>query len=99
MPGRPPINIQDSFLFGTLKEGGEVAVALTTGKYFSAKVVRFDRFAVVFETAKQRMLVYKHAIVSIVEDLDVAMARDARQSRPAPRRAAVGGPRRAATQW
>ncbi len=99
MPGpRHQINIQDSFLFGALKEEYEVAVALVTGKFFKGKVKRFDRYAVVFETPKERMLVYKHAIVSIVEDLAVAAARDSRP-RAAVRRPPPGGPRRAATQW
>ncbi len=98
MPGRRALNIQGGFLVGALKEENEVAVALTTGKFFKGRVKRFDRYAVVFETPKECMLVYKHAIVSIVEDLSVAAARESRQTGRL-RRPPVGGPRRAASSW
>jgi len=62
---RGPINIQDGFLFQSLKENRELAIALTTGKFFKGTVRRFDRFAVVFMTSNQEILVYKHGIISI----------------------------------
>ncbi len=93
MPGPRPINIQDGFLFVSLKENREVAVALTTGKAFRGTVKRFDRFAVIFEASGQEILVYKHAIVSI-GDVPGAAARDSRPP-SAIRRPPVGGQRRA----
>lgn len=61
----PNINIQDGFLFQSLKENREVAVALTSGKFFKGTIKRFARFAVIFLTSGQEILVYKHGIISI----------------------------------
>ncbi len=62
-----PINIQDSFLFGSLKEGRILAFSLVTGKAIKGQIKRFDRYAVVVETGGLETLVYKHAIVGITE--------------------------------
>ena len=69
-PRRPrtkPINIQDGFLFGSLKEGRELAFALVTGKAIKGLIKRFDRYVVVVESGSQEILIYKHAIVGITE--------------------------------
>ncbi len=69
-PKRPrskPINIQDSFLFGSLKEGKTLAFALVTGKALKGQIKRFDQYAVIVDTGDQEILVYKHAIVGITE--------------------------------
>ncbi len=97
MPGTRPINIQDSFLFQSLKEDRELAVCLTTGKAFKGIVRRFDRFAVIFETSGQEILVYKHGIISIGDVPGAAVRTNSRP--PVTPRRAVGGPRRAASQW
>ncbi len=69
--GRPaakrPINIQDSFLFGSLKEGRILVFALVTGKQIKGMIKRFDRYAVVVDDGAQDILIYKHAIVGITE--------------------------------
>ncbi len=62
---RPAPNIQDGFLFGNLKEGRVVALALTSGKAISGRIRRFDRYAILIETRGRETLVYKHAIVAI----------------------------------
>lgn len=69
-PHRPrtkPINIQDSFLFGSLKEERVLAFSLVSGKAIKGRIKRFDRYIVLVETDVQEIMVYKHAIVAITE--------------------------------
>lgn len=66
-PAKRPINIQDSFLFGSLKEGKVLVFALVTGKQLKGLIKRFDRYAVVVDDGTQDILIYKHAIVGITE--------------------------------
>ena len=60
-----PINIQDGFLFESLKEGRTLVFALVTGKQLKGRIKRFDRYAIIVEGGPQEMLVYKHAISAI----------------------------------
>jgi host factor-I protein len=62
---KPSINIQDGFLFQSLKDGRAMAFELITGKHLEGRIRRFDRFAVVVESAGREILVYKHAIATI----------------------------------
>jgi host factor-I protein len=62
---KPSINIQDGFLFQSLKDGRAVSVDLVTGGRLEGRIRRFDRFAVVIETQGHEVLVYKHAIATI----------------------------------
>lgn len=62
---KPSINIQDGFLFQSLKDGRAMALELVTGKRLEGKIRRFDRFAVVVEAGGRETLVYKHAIATI----------------------------------
>jgi host factor-I protein len=64
--GKHNINIQDGFLFQNLKEAQTMHVELVTGKSLLGKLKRFDRFAVVIESEGNEILVYKHAISTIV---------------------------------
>ncbi len=67
-PARPrakPINIQDGFLFESLKEGRIVVFVLVTGKQVRGRIKRFDRYAVLLDDGQQESLVYKHAISGI----------------------------------
>ena len=59
------INIQDGFLFQSLKEAREMRVALVTGDLLGGRLRRFDRFAIVLEKDGQETLIYKHAIATI----------------------------------
>lgn len=59
------INIQDGFLFQNLKESQTMRVELVTGRSLVGRLKRFDRFAVVIESAGTEILVYKHAISTI----------------------------------
>lgn len=59
------INIQDGFLFQSLKEGHLMEFNLVTGKTLTGRLKRFDRFAVVIEVETKEILVYKHAISTV----------------------------------
>lgn len=65
------INIQDGFLFQSLKSGAEVILELATGGRLTGKLKRFDRFAIVVESGGHEILVYKHGIVSIAAEAPV----------------------------
>ncbi|MEM8929825.1 MAG: RNA chaperone Hfq [Acidobacteriota bacterium] len=64
---RHNINIQDGFLFQSLKEARQMTFELANGKILEGRLKRFDRFAVVVDTGNREFLVYKHAIVTITE--------------------------------
>lgn len=59
------INIQDGYLFNSLRSGALLEVQLLTGERLEGRLRRFDRFALILETAEGEILVYKHGIVSI----------------------------------
>ena len=59
------INIQDGYLFQSLKEGQTMSLELVTGNTLLGRLKRFDRFAVVIETQGKEILIYKHAIATI----------------------------------
>jgi len=62
---KPSINIQDGFLYHSLRSGTTVAVQLITGEKLEGKVKRFDRFAIILDLGGLETMVYKHGIVSI----------------------------------
>ncbi len=64
---RHNINIQDGFLFQSLKEGRQMTFELGSGKRLQGRLKRFDRFAIVVDTGVQEIMVYKHAISHIIE--------------------------------
>jgi host factor-I protein len=59
------INIQDGYLFQSLKEGQTMVLELVTGSHLLGRLKRFDRFAVVIESDAKEILIYKHAIATI----------------------------------
>jgi host factor-I protein len=59
------INIQDGFLFQSLKTSQLMSCELVNGRSLEGRIKRFDRFAVVFERGGEEILVYKHAIATI----------------------------------
>lgn len=64
---RHNINIQDGFLFQSLKDARTMTFDLVTGKSLVGRLRRFDRFAVVVDTGTHEYLVYKHAIATICD--------------------------------
>ena len=59
------INIQDGFLFQSLKEAVPLEVHLSHGDPIMGRLKRFDRFAIVVDSGSAEVLVYKHAIAFI----------------------------------
>ena len=59
------INIQDGFLFHSLRSGVTIAVQLITGERLEGKLKRFDRFAIILDLGGLEVMVYKHGVVSI----------------------------------
>jgi len=59
------INIQDGYLFQTLKEERRLTVELINGKSYAGLLRRFDRFALILDTEGREVLIYKHAISTI----------------------------------
>lgn len=75
------MNIQDSFLNQTRKEGGEVKFVMVDGSSLIGQVKGFDNFTVVVQSRNAQHLLYKHAISQIIsrrpqkrEDADEATA-------------------------
>ncbi len=62
---RKPVNIQDGFLFESLKENRLLLFALVTGDQIKGWIRRFDQFTVLVDTGKQEILIYKSAISGI----------------------------------
>lgn len=62
---KPSINIQDGFLFHSLRSGATIAIQLVTGERLEGKLRRFDRFAIILDVSGLEILIYKHGIVSI----------------------------------
>jgi host factor-I protein len=59
------INIQDGFLFQSLKAAKPITIQLLTGNQLEGQLKRFDRFALVLEIQGREVLVYKHGIVTV----------------------------------
>ena len=62
---KPSINIQDGFLFHSLRSGTTIAVQLITGERLEGKLKRFDRFAITLDLGGLEIMIYKHGIVSV----------------------------------
>lgn len=73
---KPSINIQDGFLFQSLKSGAPIVVQLTTGERLSGRLKRFDRFALILELSGKETLIYKHGVVSLEVDQSSLSAPD-----------------------
>lgn len=63
---KPQLNIQDSFLFSHLKSNTDIEVIPVVGEPFKGRVVRFDRYMVVFVSEGKTLPYYKQAIAAIV---------------------------------
>ncbi len=64
-PRSKPINIQDGFLFESLKEGRRLVFLLITDNQIKGQIKRFDRYAVLVDDGEKEILIYKHAISGI----------------------------------
>ncbi|MDR1366245.1 MAG: RNA chaperone Hfq [Holosporales bacterium] len=59
-------NIQDVFLNAARKDKVIVNIFLTSGVRLQGKVVSFDNFSLMFRRDTHNVLVYKHAIATII---------------------------------
>ena len=71
MPGSQ--NLQDIFLNACRKENAQVTVFLKNGFQFNGVVKAFDSFTVLLLSGGKQMMVYKHAISTVVPAERVAM--------------------------
>ncbi len=62
---KPPINIQDGYLFQILKSGQQVTLELVNGRRIEGVLKHFDRFALVIEQDGREKLVYKHGVATV----------------------------------
>lgn len=60
-----PINIQDGYLFESLKENRLLHFALVTGHQIKGRIRRFDQFTVLVDTGTRDVLIYKSALSEI----------------------------------
>lgn len=58
--------IQDSFLNEVRKQGVPVTVFLVNGFQLKGTIKSFDNFTVMLESGERQMLVYKHAISTVI---------------------------------
>ena len=65
-PERPQQNIQDDFLNRVRRERMPVTIFLTSGAKLSGRIKSFDKYSLVLEADNQELLVFKHAISSVV---------------------------------
>lgn len=76
MNGNKP-NIQDQFLNAARKLGVPVSIFVTNGfKITGAKVLGFDNYAVLIETAGKQMLVYKHAVSTVTPEAPIELPKE-----------------------
>lgn len=59
-------NLQDVFLNGARKNKIPVTIFLVSGVQLKGNVKGFDNFTVILESEGKQMMVYKHAISTIV---------------------------------
>lgn len=64
-PRSKPINIQDGYLFESLKENRLLQFALVTGQQIKGRIRRFDQFTVLVDTGTRDVLIYKSALSDI----------------------------------
>jgi len=64
------INLQDSFLNQARRENVIVKIKLLDGQTLEGRVEGFDNFTVILNNEGQRMMIYKHAIASVVPPKD-----------------------------
>ncbi|MBR2262812.1 MAG: RNA chaperone Hfq [Firmicutes bacterium] len=60
------INLQDSFLNILRKERSEVTIILTNGYQQKGIIKGYDNFVVMLDSDSKQMMIYKHAISTIV---------------------------------
>lgn len=70
MTNKHPINVQDGFLYQQLKGGRTVSVELANGSSLRGRIKRFDRYAIVLQDGEREILLYKHAVATVIEQAE-----------------------------
>ncbi len=77
-------NIQDSFLNTARKERHNVTIYLVSGVKLTGRIRSFVKYSVVLETSYQELLIFKHAISTVVIARAMHSHTDARPAAAAP---------------
>ncbi len=67
------INLQDSFLNILRKERSEVTIILTNGYQQKGVIKGYDNFVLMLDSDGKQMMIYKHAISTIVPQRPVPL--------------------------
>lgn len=67
------INLQDSFLNQARKDKISLTIFLTNGVKLKGQVIGFDNYAIIFEFNGKQQLIYKHAVSTIVPDINITI--------------------------
>lgn len=70
------MNLQNVFLNTARKEKTEVTVFLVNGFQIKGRVISFDGFTVLVESAGKQNLIYKHAISTIMPSVNIKFAEE-----------------------
>lgn len=63
---KPPSNLQDLFLNNARRNKIHVVIFLTNGFQLKGLVKGFDNFTVILDNDGKQMMVYKHAVSTII---------------------------------
>lgn len=71
---KSPNNLQDLFLNNSRKNKIPVVIYLTNGFQIKGNVTGFDNFIVLLDNEGKQMMIYKHAISTIVPSRPVSLS-------------------------
>jgi len=63
---KPAQNIQEAFLNNARKDKTFLTIYLMSGVKLSGRIKSFDKYSVILETNNQELLIFKHAISTVV---------------------------------
>ncbi len=66
MESKPAQNIQDSFLNTARKDKKDIIIYLLSGVKMTGRIRSFDKYSVVLEKHNEELLIFKHAISTVV---------------------------------
>ncbi|MGI6161268.1 MAG: RNA chaperone Hfq [Christensenellales bacterium] len=73
---RPTIVLQDVFLNQVRKEKTKVVVTFMDGETISGYVKGFDLYAIILESDKRQLMLYKHSVSRIMPEIPVNFTPD-----------------------
>lgn len=69
-----PVNVQDAFLNQIRRDNIPVTIFLMNGVQIKGLVRSFDNFTVIVESEGRQMMIYKHALSTVVPSGSVALS-------------------------